>query len=312
VKVNLRPSSATIFNPYDNGLLLTNNPNAKGYSYSFTLALEKAFRNGFAFNANYTYGNSMVVNEGTSSVNLSQWRFMETVNGRNNIGLSISDFDLAHRITAAISKKFTYAHNAMATTFSLFYTGQSGAPFSFVYNGSPNRDFGTSETNDLIYIPTATDLQGMTFVTNTVNGVAYSAQQQKDLLEGYIQGNKYLNKHRGQYAERNGSRLPFTNILDLKVQQDFNLKMGGRVYQLQLMYDVSNFTNMINKDWGKTYFLSNDQYALIGFAGYTSATDLTPTYRFSPQTGKPWGINTSTVPGYSARWLSQFTVRLVF
>ena len=312
VKVNLRPASATIFNPYDNGLLLINNPDRKGYSYSLTFAIEKAFRNGFAFNANYTYGNSMVVNEGTSSVNLSQWRFMETVNGRNNIGLSISDFDLAHRITAAVSKKFTYAHKALATTFSLFYTGQSGAPFSFVYNGSPNRDFATGETNDLIYIPTATDLQGMSFVTNTVNGVAYTAQQQKDLLEGYIQGNKYLNKHRGQYAERNGSRLPFTNLLDLKVQQDFNVKMGGRVYQLQLMYDVSNFTNMIDKDWGKTYFLSNDQYALISFAGYTSATNLTPTYRFSPQTGKPWGVNTSTVPGYSARWLSQLTVRLVF
>ncbi len=312
VKINLRPNSPGIYNPYDNGLLLFNSQGRRGYSYSFTFAIDKAFSNGLAFNANYTYGNSMVLNEGTSSVNLSQWRFMESVNGRNNIGLSISDFDLAHRITASISKKFTYAHKAMATSFSLFYTGQSGAPFSFVYNGSPIRDFGTSETNDLIYIPTPTELQGMTFVTNTVNGVAYSAQQQKDMLEGYIQSNKYLNKHRGQYAERNGSRLPFTNILDLKIQQDFNLKLAGHAYQLQIMYDVSNFTNMINKDWGKTYFLSNDQYALISFSGYTSATNLTPTYKFSPQTGKPWGINTSTVPGYSARWLSQLTVRLIF
>ena len=311
-KINLRPTSATIFNPYDNGLLLTNTAGRKGYSYSVTFMVDKAYRNGFAFNANYTYGNSLVINEGTSSVNLSQWRFMETVNGRNFIGLSTSDFDLAHRITAAVSKKFTYAKKALATTISLFYTGQSGAPFSYVYNGSPVRDFGTSETNDLIYIPTQADLQGMSFVANTVNGVTYTAQQQKDLLESYIQSTKYLTKHRGQYAERNGSRLPFTHTLDLKIQQDFNVKMGGRLYQLQVAYDVSNFTNMLNKDWGRTYFLSNDQYALISFAGFTSASNLTPTYRFSPQTGKPWGVNTSTVPGYSARWLSQVTVRLIF
>jgi hypothetical protein len=219
---------------------------------------------------------------------------------------------MAHRITASVSKKITYAKKAMATTISLFYTGQSGAPFTYVYNGSLVRDFSNSETNDLIYIPTQSDLQGMTFLSNTVNGVTYTPQQQKDLLESYIQNTKYLNKHRGQYAERNAARLPFTHILDLKLQQDFNVKMGGRLYQLQVAYDISNFTNMLNKDWGRTYFLSNDQYALISFAGFTSTTNLTPTYRFSPQTGKPWGVNTSTVPGYSARWLSQLTVRLIF
>ena len=312
VKINLRPGSATTYNPYDNGLLLTNTSGRRGYSYSFTFTIDKAFQNGFAFNANYTYGNAQVINEGTSSVNLSQWRFMETVNGRNFIGLSTSDFDLGHRITSSISKKFTYANKSMATTISLFYYGQSGAPFSYVYNGSLTRDFGTSETNDLLYIPTATELQGMTFLTNTVNGVAYSGQQQKGLFEAYIQNDKYLTKHRGQYAERNGSRLPFTNLLDMKVQQDFKVKLGGRQYQLQLIYDVSNLTNMLNKDWGRTYFLSNDQYALVSFAGFVSATNLTPQYRFSPQTGRPWGINTSTIPGFSPRWLSQFTVRLNF
>ncbi len=312
VKINLRPGSATTYNPYDNGLLLSNATGRRGYSYSVTFMIDKAFRNGFAFNANYTYGNSQVINEGTSSVNLSQWRFMETVNGRNFIGLSTSDFDLAHRITSSISKRFTYAHKSMATTISLFYTGQSGAPFSYVYNGSLTRDFATGETNDLLYIPTATELQAMTFLTNTVNGVAYTAQQQKDLFEAYIQNDKYLNKHRGQYAERNGSRLPFTNLLDLKLQQDFNVKLGGRQYQLQLIYDVSNLTNMLNKDWGRTYFLSNDAYSLVSFAGFVSATNLTPQYRFSPQTGRPWGVSTSTIPGFSARWLSQFTVRLNF
>jgi hypothetical protein len=312
-KINLRPTSPTLYNPYDASFLLTNAEGQKGYSYNFTFTVDKATRNGLVFNANYSYGNSMVINDGTSSTNLSQWRFMETVNGRNFIGLSTSDFDAGHRITASIGKKFTYLNKSMATTISLFYTGQSGAPFSWTYStGSLTRDYATGETNDLLYIPTATELQGMTFLSNTVNGVVFNAQTQKDMLESYIQGNKYLSKHRGQYAERNGDRLPFTNILDLKLQQDFTVKFGGRQYQLQLIYDVSNFTNMINKDWGRTYFMTNDNYGLVSFAGFISATNLTPQYRFSPQTGKPWTVNNSVVPNYSARWLSQVTVRLKF
>jgi hypothetical protein len=97
--------------------LLTNNKDRKGFAYNFTFTLDKAFRNGFAFNANYSYGTSIVLNEGTSSQNVSQWRFMETVNGRNYITLSHSDFDLGHRLNAYVSKKFTYGKTGSPPLF---------------------------------------------------------------------------------------------------------------------------------------------------------------------------------------------------
>ncbi|MES1221628.1 MAG: hypothetical protein ABUT20_39375 [Bacteroidota bacterium] len=100
--------------------------------------------------------------------------------------------------------------------------------------------------------------------------------------------------------------------MDLQIQQDFKIKLSKKEYTVQLSYNVSNFTNMLNRNWGQTYFLNFDQYALISFAGYKSATDLTPQFRFSPQTGKPWGLSTSAAPGLSARWLSQFGVRILF
>jgi outer membrane receptor for ferrienterochelin and colicin len=296
-------------NPYTGVYLLSNNEGPKGYAYSFTFTVDKRWSKGWAFNANYTYGNSIVLNEGTSSQNNSQWRFMETVNGRNFMQLSTSDYDIGHRFNAYAAKKFTYARGMVATTISLVYNGQSGNPYSYVLNRGMVRDVDNNETNDLLYIPTATELQSMIFLSNTVGSTTYTPQQQRDLFETFIQNDKYLRKHRGEYAERNGARLPFSNIIDLKIQQDFNLKMFGKTVQVQVTYDVFNFTNMLNNDWGKIYFISNDQSPIVEMASFVSNADLTPRYRFTPPaSGKPYVLSDGVFN--SARWSSQLGVRL--
>jgi hypothetical protein len=308
-KIGLRAGG---LNPYTGIYLLYNTPGDKGFSYNLSLSIDKAFRNGWALNANWVYGNSVVNNETTSSQNNSQWNTMETVQGKNFVQRSTSDFDLGHRFSAFVSKKFSYCKNKLATTISLIYNGQQGAPFSYIYTQSMIGDNSRTTFGDLIYIPTATDLQTMKFTANLVNGVTYSEPEQRQLLENYIQGNKYLKKHRGQFAERNADRLPFSHTIDMQLQQDFNLKIAKKTYTIQLSYNVSNFTNMLNKNWGQTYFLNFDQYSLIRFDGFVSATDLTPTFKFSPQTGKPWGLSTSAIPGLSARWMSQLGIRINF
>lgn len=323
-------------NPYDNAILLTNNQGSKGFAYNFSITVDKRSRDGFNFNFNYSYGNSIVTNEATSSVNLSQWQFMETVNGRNNITRSTSDFSAGHRIFTYISKKFTYAKKSMATTISLVYTGQSGAPFSYVYSGALTRDdanAGGSGGNDLIYIPSATEM-GQISVAAQNAGNNPTAAPARDLqlssLNAYIGENLYLNQRRGQFAERNGSRLPFTNIIDLKIAQDFNVKVAGHRYQFQITYDVFNFGNMLNRNWGRNYFLNNDQIAIVTFRGYTTAGNLNPTnaqisstfggantqpvMQFNPSNvgRSPWNASTSSVPSVAARWISQLGVRFNF
>jgi len=298
-------------NPYTGIYLLSNQPynGQKGFAFNLTASIDKSWSDGFSFNAFYTYGTAYVTNEPTSSQNNSQWRYMETVNGRNHVERSRSDFDLGHRVSVFGAKKFTYLKGAMATTISLVYNGQSGNPFSYVYSTGPVRDQGTNETNDLLYIPTATELTAMTFVSNA--SYTLSAANQKAAFESYIQQDNYLKKHRGQYAERNGGRLPFQNIIDLKLMQDFNVKMSGRKYQFQLTYDIFNFTNMLNRNWGRTYFLNNDQFALVKYQGATGS--LIPSYSFAPiSNNTPWGISTSVAPSYSARWVSQIGLRFKF
>ncbi|RYY97576.1 MAG: TonB-dependent receptor [Chitinophagaceae bacterium] len=309
---NFIPMRANGTNPYTGVFLLYNNPNEKGYSYNVSATINKAFTRGLSVQASWTWGNSQVTNEGTSSQNNSQWRFMETVNGKNFVQRSRSDFDMGHRFQAYASKRFSYAGGKLATTITLNYNGQQGQPFSYVYRNSIVGDDGGGSSNDLIFVPTASQIQTMTFEPVTSNGVTYTQDQQRALLENYIGGNGYLSKRRGQFAERNGDRLPFQHIVDLGIKQDFNLKFGGRTYSLQLTYDVYNFGNMINRNWGRTYFLANDNYSLITFSRFNSQTDLTPRYQFTPQAGTPYGLSTSAAPGISARWISQVGVRVNF
>jgi hypothetical protein len=306
-----------ILNSFGTVYLLTNNHNKKGYSYSISLIVQKQAKN-FSFNSSYTYGRSWCLFEitGTQTPLRSQWSNMETVNGRNYTTISTSDNDLRHRVTTWVSKKISYKKDKMATTVSLFYNGQSGTPYSYVYLNSMINDNGKQGQNfDLIYIPTTSDLTAMNFtpITNSAGQVEYSAQQQKDFLNAFIESDKYLQKHRGEFAKRNGARLPFTHLIDLRFQQDFVIKIKGKNVGVVITYDVFNFTNMLNKNWGRTYFLSNDSYSLITFVGFANTTPtITPQYQIRPFTGKPYSLQTSTIPGNSARWLSQLGLKINF
>lgn len=307
-KIPLRSNG---INPYAQVMLLTNNHDKKGYAYSFSLIVNKQAGN-LSFNSSYTYGRSNVLFEvtGPQTPIFSQWRNMETVNGRNFTSVSSSDNDLRHRIAAWISKKINYAKNKTASTISLFYNGQSGSPYSYVYTNSMINDNGKRNENfDLIYIPTTTELASMSFAPIT-GGVPYTSQQQKEALNTFIENDKYLKKHRGEFAKRNGARLPFTHIIDLKLQQDFMITIKRRALGLTITYDVFNFTNMLNRNWGRIYFLLNDSYPLITFTGYSNTTTLTPEYQFLPVNGKPYSVQSSTLPGNSARWISQLGLKI--
>ena len=299
-------------NPYDNIFLLSNNHGKKGFSYGVTAVINKSITNHLMISLSYCFENSTDLFDpvGTGNTIDGQWTRLETVNGKNFADQSISDFDLRHRLSAALTRKFYYGK--WSTLITLIYNGQSGAPFSYVYGGSIINDAGSfpSLNADLIYIPTKNDLDKMIFVSNPNNNLP--AQQQRDALEAFIENDKYLRKHRGAFAERNGARLPFTQTIDLRLQQDFKIKLNKKETTISIIYDVFNFTNMLNKNWGRIYLLPNDNYSLITFAGFTDPNTLTPQYQFKPVNGRPWSVQTSTAPGNSARWISQLGIKINF
>lgn len=313
LRIPLRPQLAqALRNPYTSIILIQNSDGKRGFSYNFTATIDKAWRNGWSFNANYAYGNSMVRNEATSSINSSNWNNMEAVNGRNAIGLTTSDFDLGHRITTYIARKISYLNKRLATTISFDYTGQSGSPISYTMTGNINGD--GNNFNDLMYVPTKAEVGQMVFVSNTVGGVTYTPAQQIALFDAYIDNDRYLNRTRGRFAERNGARLPFSHIVNAKVQQDFNLRISKKTYTFQVVYDIFNLTNMINQKWGRQYFANFDQVQVLQFAGFQTGT-LIPTYRYIIPTtpyGKPYSISDGLNTFNSSRWSSQLTLRFNF
>ena len=292
------------------GIYLGSNT-SKGHSINIMAQAEKSWGNGLYTSLAYNYGVAKSINDGESSQNSSQWR-VANAHGRNNLDLGYSVYDLGHRIVGNVSYKWEYS-NFANTTFSLFYNGQSGQRFSYGYDNGVSSYAGPAGDNidgrdlTLIYIP----LNENDIVL--VDDGEYTANQQWEDLDAFIEGNNYLKDHRGEYSGRHAQRMPFEHIIDLKIMQEFKFKVSEtRENKLQLSLDIFNFTNMINKKWGRMHYALGDYnvYRLLRFAGY-EADGTTPTYQYSNEEGTDtWGIDDSGLQ--SSRWQAQITLRYIF
>ncbi len=281
-----------------------------GYSYNFTAQLSKQFDKGFTGNLAYTYGRSMALNDGTSSQNSSQWRYMENVNGLNNLELSYSDFDLGSRVMAFVSYRLEYANN-FASTFSLYYNGQSGRRFSYVYNDRGNLNGEGENSGNLIWIPKDNSEINLVDIGTAGEEGYVSAADQWTQLDGFINDDKYLSENRGGYAERNGARLPFESIIDFKFIQDFMMDFNGKTHQLQFTFDIFNFTNLINSDWGARRYISNSAYQLVKFEGFEE-NGTSPKFSYSGESQVKDIYNISDSGINSSRWQGQIGLRYIF
>lgn len=283
---------------------------SKGYTANYTATIQKPLDNGFLASLSYNYGTATSVFEGTSSQNSSQWRGVYAINGRNNAPVGKSDFASGSRILASVSYRKEYA-GFLASTISLFYNGQSGSPFSYTYNSG--RFTGEdSRERALIFVPA------------TPNDIVFdessrpAAQQWAD-LNVYIGNDEYLKNRRGQYAERNEGRTPFTNVIDLKFIQDIYVEIGnGKRNTLQVSFDIFNFTNLLNKDWGKRWGIPNGSGTSIELLDYegtitNSSNESVPTFSFPSGISDKKDILTKDDRGLiSSRWQMQLGVRYIF
>ncbi|RDV17080.1 hypothetical protein DXT99_00760 [Pontibacter diazotrophicus] len=285
-------------NDYTNVILLDNTN--RGYRYNITAQLRKDFTNGLQTSVAYTYGKSMDVNSGTSSTALSNWQFNQIVNDPNNPPLSYSNFDIRHRIIGTGGYTFRYADN-FATGISLFYQGQSGRPFTYLYAQDLNND--ANRSNDLLYVPR--DRSEINLVDIERDGiVTTSADEQWEALDAFIADDDYLNERRGQYAERNAARMPWTHQFDLRLLQDFYINTGEKRHTLQITFDIINVGNLINRDWGRQYFVRNNANEIIRYAGRNDAGE--PTFTFNPNSAA------YNIAPFDSRWQGQLGLRYIF
>jgi hypothetical protein len=83
--------------------------------------------------------------------------------------------------------------------------------------------------------------------------------------------------------------------------------MGGRKRGVQVSLDIFNFGNLLNADWGRRFFVTNDVYNLIEYKGMANGN---PTYTFRKPNNTVWNIDETGI--ISSIWQAQLGLRLNF
>lgn len=291
--------SGTVDSRFSNVYLLSNTN--QGYRYSLTGTIAKNYK-GLNATASYTFGQSKDISNGVRNSMESNWQLNQSL-VPNNPKLAYSNFDIRHRIVTSIS----YGHDwqrAGRTNINLFFSAQSGSPFSYgIVNNSIQ---GLPQQVSLVYIPTQSE--AINYFKDIAGG--QTASQQAQAFNTFIEGNEYLASRRGDFTERNTGRTPWNVQADLRIAHDLPVTKSGQF--LTISADVVNLTNLLYKEWGVQYFSPNTFNS-------TSPVGLTPTLFPPQQNAGNWPVFTFSDPGrpysidyFNSRAQVQLGVRYTF
>jgi len=263
-----------------------------GRSFNFTFEAKKRFGSLYTSLA-YNYLDSRDVNSIEAEISSDAFNRNPALGDVNNPGLAPSLFGDKHRFVGTLNKTFNYGDGTWATTVSLFAEVARGGRFSYTYAGDANGD--GSGLNDLIFVPTESELQNFTF-----SGTAAEQATQREAYNNFIEQDDYLSERRGDFAEKYAVLSPWFSNFDLRLLQDLNL--GNNSIQFSL--DILNIGNLINSDWGVRENPTNAQPIGISVDQQT----LEPTYTFDPD------LNDSFTNQFDlqSRWRMQFGLRYSF
>jgi hypothetical protein len=273
-------------------IFLTNTDQGDAWSVAFKV--ERPFRDRFFANVSYLYGESTSILDGTSSQARSNWVNVYHPGDTNNPPLARSNFDPGHRITASGSYQLPLPAGFSATA-SVFYSGQSGRPWSANYGFDFNGDGGG--TNDLLYIP-ASASEGYNFTQGTF-----------DDLMAFVNAEKCLSDYIGKIHERNACRSPWQNTLDFK----FNLGLPIKRAKVELTWDVLNVLNLMDHESGVLRYANFNDLLVVRPSVSSSTGVVTYDLRNIFTNGvrqDPEGLFTRN--DLLSRWQMQFGARVRF
>jgi hypothetical protein len=192
----------------------------------------------------------------------------------NNPGLSYSANSPGNRVF--VSATYTKQYFGFGSTMiAAFYDGHPNGNTSYTFSGDMN---GDGASNDLVYIPRNTSEMNFSPIPASAaipNG--FTADQEAAAWDAYINQDPYLSKHRGEYAVRNATFLPWLNRLDLSIGQGVFHGKSGRRHSGEVRLDITNFGNLVNTKWGvgqriiQTNILTNPGVDAAGKSTYRLA-----------------------------------------
>lgn len=271
----------------NNAYVFTNTD--KGSAFNGTIKAQKTFKNQFYVSVAYNYLNAKDVNSIEAEITGDAFDFNPVVGDANEDVLGFSKYGDRNRIIAVASKSWRYGNDdKWGTSIAGFIEYAQGGRFNYTYAGDINNDgsFG----NDLIYIPTASELSQMQF----------TGAGQAEAFENFIQQDDYLNSNRGDYMERYAAISPWRSRWDVKILQDLVVAGDNTV---EFSIDILNIGNMISSDWGLV-----QQPNAVQPLGVTVDGTGTPTYTFNPDLTNTFVYDSSL----ASRWQVQFGLRYSF
>lgn len=271
----------------NNAYVFTNSD--KGRTFNATLKAQKSFVDGLYLMGAYNYLNSKDVNSIEAEITGDAFAFNPSLGNVNDANLAFSKYGDTHRFIGVASKTWNYGtDDKWGTTVSTFFEYAQGGRFNYTYAGDINGD--GSNLNDLIYIPTSSE----------INSMQFSGAGQGEAFEQYIQQDDYMSGRRGQYAERYGALAPWRGKWDLKLIQELKVSDDNSI---QFSIDILNVGNMINSNWGLV-----QQPGAVQPIGVSVDGTGTPTYTFSPDLQKTFVYDATLL----SRWQMQFGLRYSF
>jgi len=251
----------------------------EGGTDSFSFSLERPrTRDGWYWRAAYVNTRATEVLFGTSSVAASNWNNRSVFN-TNAPEEHRSELEIRDRIIFNLTKEFEFIRGSK-TTFSLFYEGRSGYPFSLVSGTDTNGDGLT--TNDLIYVPAEND-PNVRFATTTDRDNFFKIVDRFGLA-------------RGQAVKAGSETYPWVNQFDFGIKQA--IKLPGWRHRIILGLDILNVGNLINDDWGlirgsNQFFRKAEGVANVTFDGVNNQyvysgvnANLANNVEFAPSLGR--------------------------
>ena len=301
---------ASLANPnIGNAILMSNS--SQGYVYTLTAKIQRTTEN-LSYGVAYTHSVSKNTAEGGSTAS-SLWSAAPVANQDPNASnLGYASYYQPNRVIANFTYRLNEGKN-LATTFGAIYELANNGVTSYVYNGDLNGDGNSG--NDLMYIPkTITDINLVKvgsggLGTGTSTDIRTPAQIWSQ-LDAFISNSTYLNTHRGEYAKRNATVLPYFSRLDLNITQDLKLKVGKETHTIKFSLDMINAGNFINRDWGVAKIPTATN--ILKYEGI-SADGITPSFSLPFQTGTtPFSQPYQNSTAIASRWQMMFGIKYLF
>jgi hypothetical protein len=206
--------------------------------------------------------------------------FLPVVDDPRALNEGFSDSHFTSKLTAS-GKTPTWKGFSLGVTA----IGEAGTRFSFhAYRAGTSLNGDFNEQNDLAFLFDPNDPTVSPQMAEAIN-TWFNNPDVPDYAKDYYRDNM------GKIAPRNGGINPFSATIDARLTKRFKT---FKTQAIELSFDIFNFSNLLNKDWGRNQNLGREQ-RLLNIRGFNTTSrqydySLNSNTSADPVGGIPWRI----------------------